>query len=99
MKSIKDEIVSAMNKSTLGNTEKLIQILEELMIARMTGGKMPYFMTCDECGEDYLVADEFVPEPDIDYQTICQRCFNINYRATDEEKQKREAYRQASKGE
>ena len=56
---------------------------------------MPYFMNCDECGEDYLCDDAFIPDPDCDYQTCCQRCFDLCYRATDEEKQRREAYRRA----
>ena len=56
---------------------------------------MPYFMTCDQCGRDFLCHDDFRPEPDIDYETVCQRCFDLCYRATEIEKQKHEAYRQA----
>ncbi len=51
---MKDEIVSAMNtEKNLCNLEELIRLLEEHIIKAMTGGKMAYFMTCDECGEDY----------------------------------------------
>ena len=59
---------------------------------------MPAFLTCTECGKDYLVPDEWVtrmPDEDDKFATTCQRCFDLNYRATELEKQKREAYRHA----
>ena len=62
---------------------------------------MPAFLTCDECGKDYLVPDEHLtgffspPDDDDEFSTTCPRCFDLCYRATDEEKQRREAYRQA----
>lgn len=61
---------------------------------------MATFLTCEECGQDYLVPDEhgtggpFAPDPDDENVTACcQRCFDLCYRATELEKQKREAYR------
>ena len=38
---------------------------------------MPYFLTCEECDKDYLCHDDFRPEPDIEYQTVCPRCFDL----------------------
>ena len=59
---------------------------------------MPYFMNCDECGKDYLVPDEIaeqMPDDDDEFSTTCPRCFDLYYRATELEKQRREAYRHA----
>lgn len=56
---------------------------------------MPAWLTCDRCGKDYLVPDEWVAEmPDVEdeYETCCPRCFDLYYKATELEKQKREAY-------
>ena len=47
---------------------------------------MPYFLTCEECDKDYLCHDDFRREPDIEYQTVCPRCFDLYYRAAEEEK-------------
>lgn len=65
---------------------------------------MPAFLTCDECGKDYLVPDEWIAEmPEegsMGYRvdegsrnyitTRCSRCDDLGYRATDAEKRKRE---------
>ena len=54
---------------------------------------MPAFLTCDECGKDYLVPDEIaeqIPDADDEFSTTCQRCFDLCYRATELEKQRRE---------
>ena len=87
---MKDKIISGM----LGNTKKLIELLET-HIKKGLGAKVPYFMTCDECGKDYLVDDGYLPEPDIKFQTICRRCFELYHRDAELEEQRRDAYRQA----
>lgn len=92
---MKDEIISAMNKRELERVETIIRLLEEHVVRAMTGDKMACFMTCDECGEDYLVDDKFLPEPDIEHQTICRRCFELYHRDAELEEQRRDAYRQA----
>lgn len=63
---------------------------------------MPAFFTCSECGKDYLVPDEVaesLPDVDAEYETCCPRCFDLCYRATDAEKQQREAFKHAKTAE